>query len=87
MTELNASTIHDPKYFFTGRHFPELRIVLMGRMLAGKTSVMNTILKTREEVSRTKGCVLREGEVDKRKVILIDTPGWWPYASIRLQSQ
>ncbi|XP_056334971.1 GTPase IMAP family member 4-like isoform X2 [Danio aesculapii] len=71
------------KVIITETFFPELRIVLMGRMFAGKTSVMNTILKTRQEVSRTKRCVMREGEVEKRKVILIDTPGWWPYASIK----
>lgn len=23
-----------------------------------------------------------KGEVDKRKVILIDTSGWWPFASV-----
>ncbi|KAL1280703.1 hypothetical protein QQF64_015303 [Cirrhinus molitorella] len=62
--------------------FKELRIVLMGGNIVGKTSVVNTILKIKEEKSVTKKCVIREGMVDKRKVILIDTPGWWPYASV-----
>ncbi|XP_048020657.1 GTPase IMAP family member 8-like [Megalobrama amblycephala] len=67
--------------------FPELRIVLMGRKNSGKTSVMNTILKNKQEVSWTKKCEMSEGEVDKRKVILIDTPGWWPYASVKETSE
>ncbi|KAL0201152.1 hypothetical protein M9458_004339, partial [Cirrhinus mrigala] len=62
--------------------FPELRIVLMGGNIVGKTSVMNTILKKEQAKSVTKKCVNSEGEVDKRKVILIDPPGWWPYASV-----
>lgn len=67
--------------------FPELRIVLMGGRFVGKTSVMNTILKIKQEFSNSKKCVMREGEVDKRKVILIDTPGWWPYASVKETSE
>ncbi|KAL0201153.1 hypothetical protein M9458_004340, partial [Cirrhinus mrigala] len=61
--------------------FPELRIVLMGGINAGKTSVINIILKIKQEVSK------RKGEVDKRKVILIDNPGWWPYASVKETSE
>ncbi|XP_073704263.1 GTPase IMAP family member 9-like [Garra rufa] len=55
----------------------------MGGRKVGKTSVMNTILNLKQELQRNKKCVLREREVDKRKVILIDTPGWWPYASVK----
>ncbi|XP_026145359.1 uncharacterized protein LOC113119862 [Carassius auratus] len=64
-------------------NFPELRIVLMGSNAVGKTSVMNTIhnMKMTQEKSRTKECEMSVREIDKRKVILIDTPGWWPYAS------
>ncbi|KAL1280704.1 hypothetical protein QQF64_015304 [Cirrhinus molitorella] len=68
-------------------NFPELRIVLMGRNTVGKTSVMNTILKKTQEKNRTKECVMSIGEVDNRKVILIDTPGWWPYASVKETSE
>lgn len=59
----------------------------MGGRFVGKTSVMNTILKIKQEFSNSKKCVMREGEVDKRKVILIDTPGWWPYASVKETSE
>ncbi|XP_043076442.1 uncharacterized protein LOC122325453 [Puntigrus tetrazona] len=67
--------------------YPELRIVLMGGRFVGKTSVMDTILKIEQEFSNSKKCVMRDGEVDKRKVILIDTPGWWPYASVKETSE
>ncbi len=46
----------------------------MGGKFVGKTSMMNTILNIKHKVSRTKKYVMSEGEVDKRKVILIDTP-------------
>ncbi|CAM4714583.1 unnamed protein product [Leuciscus chuanchicus] len=62
--------------------FPELRIVLMGGKNSGKTSVMNIILKNKKDISWSKKCVMSEGQVQNRKVILIDTPGWWPYASV-----
>ncbi|XP_050989266.1 GTPase IMAP family member 8-like [Labeo rohita] len=70
--------------------FPELRIVLMGANTAEKTSVMNIILKIKQEVNKRSAhhkSVLREGEFDKRKVILIDTPGWWPYAYVKETSE
>ncbi|XP_043076430.1 GTPase IMAP family member 8-like [Puntigrus tetrazona] len=75
------------KQCLTDKVFPELRIVLMGDNIVGKTSVMDTILKKKELKNLTKKCVMRDGEVDKRKVILIDTPGWWPYASVKETSE
>ncbi|XP_048020660.1 GTPase IMAP family member 7-like [Megalobrama amblycephala] len=30
---------------------------------------------------------MSEGEVDKQTVILINTPGWWPYASVKETSE
>lgn len=67
--------------------FLELRIVLMGGSFVGKTSVLNTILKITQEFSNSKKSLMREGEVDKRRVILIDTPGWWPYAYVKETSE
>ncbi|XP_051553327.1 GTPase IMAP family member 9-like [Myxocyprinus asiaticus] len=65
-------------------NFPELRILLMGSSTVGKTSVANTILKnTVYKWSRTKQCEKREKEEDRQKVILIDTPGWWMYSSVK----
>lgn len=66
---------------------PELRIVLMGGNIVGKTSVRNTILKIKQEKNMSKKCVMSKGEVDKQTVILIDTPGWWPYASVKETSE
>ncbi|KAF4117558.1 hypothetical protein G5714_002111 [Onychostoma macrolepis] len=76
--ERGSFNLDPPHKFF----FPELRIVLMGSRIVGKTSLANTILKKTQKENRAKKCVMKEGEVDKRKVILIDTPGWWPYASV-----
>lgn len=59
----------------------------MGGNIVGKTSVVNTILKIKQEKNMAKKCVMSEGEVDKQKVILIDTPGWWPYASVKETSE
>lgn len=62
----------------------------MGANTAEKTSVMNIILKIKQEVNKRSAhhkSVLREGEFDKRKVILIDTPGWWPYAYVKETSE
>ncbi|KAK7159527.1 hypothetical protein R3I94_005766 [Phoxinus phoxinus] len=75
------------KEHLTDKSFPELRIVLMGGNIVGKTSVVNTILKIKQEKNMAKKCVMSEGEVDKQKVTLIDTPGWWPYASVKETSE
>ncbi|XP_067093612.1 GTPase IMAP family member 8-like, partial [Osmerus mordax] len=54
----------------------ELRIVLLGGRLEGKSSSGNTILG-REEFDRIAAqCVKRQEEVAGRQVIVVDTPGW-----------
>ncbi|ROL55188.1 GTPase IMAP family member 4 [Anabarilius grahami] len=59
----------------------------MGGNIVGKSSVVNTILKIKQEKNMSKKCVMSKGEVDKQTVILIDTPGWWPYASVKETSE
>ncbi|KAJ8345948.1 hypothetical protein SKAU_G00301410 [Synaphobranchus kaupii] len=57
----------------------ELRIVLLGRRLSGKSSAGNTILGREEFQSsgmRTAVCVKRQGEVAERQLTVVDTPGW-----------
>ncbi|XP_041959172.1 GTPase IMAP family member 8-like isoform X1 [Alosa sapidissima] len=57
----------------------ELRVVMLGSIESGKTSVINTLLgHTGSDLGkRTVNCVRKEGEVRGRKLILVDTPGWW----------
>lgn len=57
----------------------ELRVVVLGFHDSGKTSLINTLLsQTGPEFGRgTASCVKREGDICGRKLICIDTPGWW----------
>ncbi|KAG7232896.1 hypothetical protein INR49_007960 [Caranx melampygus] len=59
----------------------DLRVVLVGQERVGKSSAGNTILGRKEFHSRlssspvTQRCEKREGEVDGRRVSVVDTPG------------
>ncbi|XP_030621454.1 GTPase IMAP family member 8-like [Chanos chanos] len=59
----------------------ELRIALLGWVMAGKSSAANTILNTDEFVTgrRTMKCKGASGEVSGRKVTVLDTPSWWKF--------
>uniref|UniRef100_A0A8C1ELI1 AIG1-type G domain-containing protein n=1 Tax=Cyprinus carpio carpio TaxID=630221 RepID=A0A8C1ELI1_CYPCA len=60
------------------RHLSELRIVLMGYKLGGKSSVGNSILGREEfELKTSAQCVRRHGEVADRHITVIEAPGWW----------
>ncbi|XP_010867298.4 GTPase IMAP family member 9-like isoform X3 [Esox lucius] len=54
----------------------ELRLVLLGRIGAGKSTVVKTILGRDKFRSEGVTCVKKQGEVAGRTVIIVDTPGW-----------
>ncbi|XP_062397850.1 uncharacterized protein LOC134087985 isoform X2 [Sardina pilchardus] len=60
-------------------HVSDMKIVLLGKRNAGKSSSGNSILG-REEFStsgRTAECVKREGETAGRRITVVEAPGWW----------
>ncbi|KAF4107779.1 hypothetical protein G5714_012143 [Onychostoma macrolepis] len=63
------------------RRLEEIRVVLLGWVLAGKSLAGNTILN-RDEFAiggRTREGMRGFGDVDGRKISVLDTPGWWKY--------
>ncbi|KPP73626.1 hypothetical protein Z043_107277 [Scleropages formosus] len=57
-------------------HDQELRMVLLGKKGAGKTSVGNIILGREEFRNEGFMCVKKKGEVAGRYLKIVDTPGW-----------
>ncbi|XP_017543834.2 GTPase IMAP family member 8-like isoform X2 [Pygocentrus nattereri] len=59
----------------------ELRIALLGWVVAGKSSAGNTILNKKVFVTdqSTLKCQSGHGEVDGRSVTVLDTPSWFKY--------
>ncbi|XP_056099002.1 GTPase IMAP family member 8-like isoform X2 [Rhinichthys klamathensis goyatoka] len=59
----------------------EVRVVLLGWILSGKSAAGNTILN-RDEFDiggRTGEGIRGFGDVDGRTLTVLDTPGWWKY--------
>ncbi|XP_064198084.1 uncharacterized protein LOC135258548 [Anguilla rostrata] len=69
----------------TNRPF-EMKVVLLGWVVGGKSSAGNIILG-REEFGvwrRTAQCEKKQGEVAGRQVTVVDTPGWWKFIPAHL---
>ncbi|KAL2092651.1 hypothetical protein ACEWY4_012449 [Coilia grayii] len=60
-------------------HISDMRIVLLGYRVGGKSSSGNTILGRQEfgTSGRTAECVKREGETAGRRITVVKAPGWW----------
>ncbi|XP_036443268.1 GTPase IMAP family member 8-like [Colossoma macropomum] len=80
------SLIKDKAYV---RHLEELRMVLLGWVMSGKSSAGNTILKQEGFMTgeRTTKCIRRFGDVAGRKMAVLDTPGWLKYFSSKFNER
>ncbi|XP_061593072.1 GTPase IMAP family member 8-like [Cololabis saira] len=58
----------------------ELRIVMLGQKMFGKSATGNAIL-CKEVFSTSERCRVEVGQVAGRLVTVIDTPGWWKDSS------
>ncbi|XP_067287722.1 GTPase IMAP family member 8-like isoform X2 [Pseudorasbora parva] len=60
----------------------EMRIVLLGWLLSGKSSTIDTIFNNEKfETEGTEKCLKYSGEVNGKNITVLDTPGWWKYFS------
>ncbi|XP_076871928.1 GTPase IMAP family member 9-like [Brachyhypopomus gauderio] len=57
---------------------PEYRMVLLGKVGAGKSKVARVLLGAKESKGESGMCILREGVVAGRRISVVDTPGWAP---------
>ncbi|KAA0707382.1 hypothetical protein E1301_Tti021032 [Triplophysa tibetana] len=64
------------------RSSEERVVVLLGWIVSGKTSVGNMIFNDDIfKMGKTKTCTSHSGDVDDRKITVMDTPGCWKYVS------
>ncbi|KAL1265329.1 hypothetical protein QQF64_003356 [Cirrhinus molitorella] len=81
--EKQRSTVQEKAYV---RRLEEIRVVLLGWVLTGKSSAGNTILNRDEFLigGQTREGKRGFGDVDGRKMTVLDTPGWWKYFASEL---
>lgn len=58
---------------------PEVRLVLLGNIGCGKTTLADTILGQLSafSVSSSRSCQLRNGTFDQRSITLVEAPRWY----------
>ncbi|KAL6468634.1 hypothetical protein MHYP_G00221580 [Metynnis hypsauchen] len=71
------------------RGLEEVRMVLLGWVMSGKSSAGNTILQREGFVTekQTTNSIRRFGDVAGRKITVLDTPGYWKYFSSKFNPQ
>ncbi|KAK7127374.1 hypothetical protein R3I93_020075 [Phoxinus phoxinus] len=63
----------------------KLRIVLLGWILSGKSATANTIFRNeRCQIEKAQTGTNYTGDVNGRKITVLDTPSWWKYFSSKL---
>ncbi|XP_051957640.1 GTPase IMAP family member 8-like [Xyrauchen texanus] len=73
-----------------GDVFPlrSLRVVLVGWIIAGKSLAGNTILNDDVfKAGKIKSYVEGSGDVNGRKITVMDTPSWWKYVSTQFNPE
>ncbi|KAI1888776.1 hypothetical protein AGOR_G00172200 [Albula goreensis] len=66
------------KFQGSDHHLPEVRIVLMGQKCCGKNATGSTILDREPfPTCETLRCEKEEGDVAGRRVVVVNSPGWW----------
>jgi len=57
----------------------KLRIVLLGWILSGRSATANTIFNNKCDVEKSQTGTYYSGDVNGRKITVLDTPSWWKY--------
>ncbi|XP_059404584.1 GTPase IMAP family member 8-like [Carassius carassius] len=66
----------------------ELRIVLLGWIVSGKSTTGNTIFDHEIfPIGKTQKCTSHTGDVNGRSITVLDTPSWWKYFSSKFNPE